>query len=62
MVLAAPKMASKAIPKKVNVPLQGGVNTFPSGDIAWTSRDPYEILSRVQLQMDVTVLWNQIRL
>jgi len=32
----------KAIPKKVDVPLQGGVNTFQSGDIAWTGGDPYD--------------------
>jgi len=38
-----PKMVMhKAIPKKVNAPLQGGVDTFPSGDIVWTHGDPYD--------------------
>jgi len=32
----------KPIKKKVEVPARGGVDTFPSGDIAWTGGNPYD--------------------
>jgi len=32
---------AQLLTKTVGVPLHGGVDTFPSGDIAWTGGDSY---------------------
>ena len=44
----------KPIKKKVEVPAHGGVDTFPSSDIAWTGVTPTTRMLPVQLQMAVT--------